>query len=352
MPPRPAPKKTHAAQQPLPDGAPARLAARDLLALVLDKRWSLDDALAGCRSFARLEGADRAFARAIASTVLRRLGQIDGVLARFVDRPLGKKGKGAQDLLRLGAGQILFLGTPAHAAVSVIVAMSDLRRETKPYKGLVNAVLRKVADRRENLIQSEPLRANVPGWLWRSWERAYGPVAAKAMSVAHAAEAPLDLTVKPGAPIPDGGQATPTGSQRFPAGTGVTEIPGYDAGDWWVQDAAAALPARLLGEVRGARVIDLCAAPGGKTMQLAAAGAQVIAVDRSAKRLEQVKENLARVRLNAELIEADVETWRPAAPAPYVLLDAPCSATGTFRRRPDVLWAKRDMTLGPLLGVQ
>jgi len=352
---RPAkPPRSAAPERAAPEipGLPARRAARDLLDLVLIEGWSLEDALAGGRSFARLVGPDRGFARALASTVLRRLGQIDAALARFLERPLGKRGRGVQTLLRLGAAQILFLDVAPHAAVSTSVALADLRRETRPLKGVINAVLRKIAARPAEILEGLPLRLNAPGWLWRSWERAFGPAAAKAMAAAHAARAPLDLTLKPGAAPPEGAQILPNGACRLGPDIEVAALAGFAEGAFWVQDAAAALPARLLGDVGGRPVIDLCAAPGGKTLQLAAAGARATAVDRSAARLKRLAENLARTGLAAEVVEADILTWRPAAPAPFVLLDAPCSATGTLRRHPDVAWLKREADIAALAGLQ
>ena len=205
----------------------------------------------------------------------------------------------------------------------------------------MNAVLRKVAAEGEGLLEGlDAARLDTPPWLWSAWHGAYGP-AVRSIAEAHCGPAPLDISVKPGAAPPEGAEALPGGSFRLPAGTRVTEIPGFTEGAFWVQDAAAALPARLLAPRAGERIADLCAAPGGKTAQLAAAGAKVTAVERDAKRAERLRDNLARLQLQAEIITADAAQFRPAAPFEAILLDAPCTATGTIRRHPDVAWLKR-----------
>ena len=348
---RPAPPK--AVEIP---GLAARRSALDVLTLVRAGR-TIDDALEECRSFNALEGPDRGFAHALAAGVLRRRGAIDHVIGLYVDRPLPKRSERATDILRLAAVQTLVLGTPAHAAVSTAVALTEQFGETENYAGLVNAVARKIAAHGPGVLAKLPERIDTPGWMWRSWERAYGPETTRAIARAHASEAPIDLTPRDPA---DGealardteGALLATGSVRLPAGTKVVALPGFDEGRFWVQDAAAAIPARLLGDVRGKRVFDLCAAPGGKTMQLAAAGAEVIAVDVSGDRLKRVAENLARTKLNTLTVKADVATWEPAAPADAVLLDAPCTATGTIRRHPDILWAKTEDSLKETTALQ
>lgn len=330
-------------------GLPARKAAIDVLQLVAAGR-TLDDALEHCRTFNALEGPDRGFAHALAAGVLRRRGAIDHVIGLFIDRPLPKRSARATDVLRLAAVQTLFLGTPAHAAVSTAVALVEDYRETANYAGLVNAVARKISGLGPETLARLPERIDTPGWMWRSWERAYGPEITRAIARANATEAPIDLTPRDpsdaAALAADvHGEVLPTGSVRVAAGTKVAALSGFDDGRFWVQDAAAAIPARLLGEVRGQRVLDLCAAPGGKTMQLAAAGADVIAIDASGDRLKRVAENLARTKLTAKTVKADLLSWSPEAPADAVLLDAPCTATGTIRRHPDILWAKSEDSL-------
>ena len=332
----------------------ARACALDLLEAVLGRRRPLDDAIADHPGLARLAARDRAFARLLVATTLRRLGEIDALLARRLDRPLPAKALAVRNILRLGACQIAFLGTPPHAAVDTMVALAAARAPP-PFKGLVNAVLRRLARERPALADAEDAaRLNTPEWLWDSWRAAYGEATAIAIAAVHLAEPPLDITVKADADLwADRLAATvlPTGTLRRPIGGAVSELAGYGEGAWWVQDAAAALPARLLGEVAGKTVLDLCAAPGGKTAQLAAAGARVVAVDRE-PRLARLEENLARLGLAAKTVAADVAAWRPDAPAPFVLLDVPCTATGTIRRHPDIVHLKTAADIPRLAALQ
>lgn len=334
----------------------ARAVAFDLLHAVLDRRRPLEDALAETAELDRLAPRDRSFARMLVATVLRRLGQIDSVIGGCLERPLAVKAQGARHLLRLGVCQLLFLDTPPHAAVDTIVALAAGRVDTAGFKGLLNAVLRRVDRERAMLLGriADP-SMNTPPWLWRSWTAAYGTEHATAIAAAHLAEPPLDLTVAEdvaGWRDRLGAALLPTGSLRLRGDGSVEVLPGFSEGRWWVQDAAAALPVRLLGDVAGRRIIDLCAAPGGKTAQLAAAGADVISVDRSAGRLERLRANLARLRLNARVVTADAAQWRPEQPADAVLLDAPCSATGTIRRHPDVPWLKQPEDIAKLTALQ
>jgi 16S rRNA (cytosine967-C5)-methyltransferase len=241
-----------------------------------------------------------------------------------------------RQVLRIGAAGLLLLDLPPHAAVATAVALAR-SQGLAPFAGLVNAVLRKVAvDGKTAMETLDSPRLDTPSWLWASWG-----ANARDIAEAHQHEAPLDLTLGVGVAAPEGGQSLPTGSVRFPAGTHVGTIPGFAEGRWWVQDAAAALPAWLLAPRPGERIADLCAAPGGKTVQLVAAGALVTAVERDPARLARLAENLARCRLEANLVQADVLDWTAPEPFDAVLLDAPCSATGTIRRHPDVPHLKR-----------
>ncbi|MBD0425883.1 methyltransferase domain-containing protein [Aquisalinus flavus] len=341
-------------------GLAARRAALDILAIMRRGR-SLDEALAQGRSFTVLQGPDRAFARNMVSTCWRRRGSIDAIIGAYLDRPLPGKSIEVMDILRLAATQLVLLDTPAHAAVATATELAGQKQETRGYAKLVNAICRRIAEKGKDQLIALPLRTDTPGWLWRSLERAYGPALVTAIAEAHRTEAPLDLSLKPGADISaltvlDGTISHLPGHVRLSAAHDVTALPGFEAGDWWVQDIAASLPARLLGDVTGQRVLDLCAAPGGKTLQLAAAGARVTALDISGNRLRRLQENLARTGLPAETIKADMLVWEPAEDSggafDAILLDAPCTATGTVRRNPDVAWAKSEQDVKDLTALQ
>ncbi len=316
---------------------PTRDAAYALLTAVFDRHRPLEEAL---DALPAMEARDRAAGHRLAAAVLRRTGSLDAVLEPY----LAKAPPAAvRHVLRIGAAGLLLLETPPHAAVATAVALARARG-LAPFAGLVNAVLRKVAAAGPAALDDlDSARLDTPAWLWASWG-----AQARDIAEAHRLEAPLDLTLAPGAAALPGGEALPTGSWRFPAGTRVIDLPGFAEGSFWVQDAAAALPARLLAPAPGERIADLCAAPGGKAAQLAAAGAEVVAVERDPARLLRLRENLARLRLHADLVAADAAEWRPAAPLDAVLLDAPCSATGTIRRHPDVLHLKRPRDLAGL----
>jgi 16S rRNA (cytosine967-C5)-methyltransferase len=320
----------------------SRRIALDVLVACLDKGQPLDDALARHPGYPALDPRDRAFVRLLLATTLRRLGEIDTLLGAMIERPLDGANAVGRQILRLGVAQLIFLGTPAHAAVDTSVALAQSR--LPHLKGLANAVLRRVAREGAGMLSgNDPARLNTPQWLWESWVATYGEETARAVAAAHLIEAPLDLTPRRDADLWAErleAETLPTGTLRRSAGGNITELPGFAEGAWWVQDAAATLPVRLLGDVAGKRVADLCAAPGGKTLQLCAAGAQVTAVDISARRVARLSENLARAGLTAELVTSDASKWTPAEKFDAVLLDAPCSGTGTLRRHPDIAWLK------------
>ncbi|MEQ8435747.1 MAG: RsmB/NOP family class I SAM-dependent RNA methyltransferase [Oceanicaulis sp.] len=334
-----------------------RAAALAAVMGVVSKGTPLDAGLAGRPEWKRLEARDRAFARAIAAASVRRPHALDAALAQFLTTPLPKYALKARMILRLGAAEQLILDTPAHAAVDAWVSLMAQDEETERYKNLSNAVLRKVGGEagRHALRTADPLN-DLPDWWAERWTQVYGAKIAREMAKARSGPPPLDLTCKPGvdtAAVAEaiGGRVLSTGTVRRDQIGAVEGLPGYDAGDWWVQDAAAALPVRLLAPQAGETIADLCAAPGGKTLQIAASGATTLAVDASAKRLTRVSENLARTGLGATVIDADVLKWRPQAPVDAVLLDAPCTATGTLRRRPDAAFAKQPgdvESLGPI----
>jgi 16S rRNA (cytosine967-C5)-methyltransferase len=263
-----------------------------------------------------------------------------------------------ETILLIGAAQILWLEVPDHAAVDLSVRLAQADRRAGRYAGLVNAVLRRVAQNRElNIPNSVAL--DTPAWLMARWTKTYGRDTARAIAAANGHEPALDLTVKQDAEKwaeHVHGRVLPTGTVRTLAHGAISLLPGFAEGAWWVQDAAAALPARLLGDIRDLSVADLCAAPGGKTAQLAVAGARVTAVDRSAARLVRLTDNLARLSLKADIVAADVLEWQAtssnAGPFDAVLLDAPCSSTGTIRRHPDVPWLKAETDIAVLVALQ
>ncbi len=302
-----------------------------------------------------LDARDRALARSISTVAMRRLGTIRKALAKFLDRGMPKKAGSLEGVLIAAAAQLLFLDTSDHAAVDLAVRAVRNDPSSSPYSGLANAVLRNVARAKAELLEgADPLDDDTPQWLATRWRAHYGEATARAIAAANREEPTLDLTIKSdpeGWAARLGGRALPTGSVRLDTHAPIPELEGYGEGEWWVQDAAAALPARLLGVGSVDRVVDLCAAPGGKSAQLALAGASVFAVDRSAQRLKRLAANLARLHLHAELVVADAVAF-DATPFDAALLDAPCSATGTIRRHPDVAWTKRPGDLVTLAKLQ
>jgi 16S rRNA (cytosine967-C5)-methyltransferase len=339
-------------------GLPARRIAADILDRVLRGRRPLDEALheqAAHGDYAALADRDRALVRLLAATVLRRLGTLRHLLGEFLKTGIPTNAPRLETVLLIGAAQILWLDVPDHAAVDLAVRLIRADRAGARYAGLANAVLRRIAgEGKACLAALDTPVLDTPNWLMARWECNYGADTARAIALANAQEPALDFSVKD---EPKhwaqklGGRVLPIGSVRAVVHGPISQLPGYDEGAWWVQDAAAALPVRLLGDVRGRSVADLCAAPGGKTAQLAAAAAHVTAVDRSAPRLERLRQNLARLNLTAEPVAADILQWR-AGPFAAVLLDAPCSSTGTIRRHPDIPWLKREADIAALAAVQ
>lgn len=310
----------------------------DLLEAVLAQKRLLDEALESDPHLPKLAERDRAFVRLLVATILRRLGQLDAVIGRCLERDLPVKAGRVRNMLRLGAAQLLFLATPPHAAISTTV---DLAKNSSlaGFAKLINAVLRKLdREGRPWVAEQDSATLNTPAWLWQSWIAGYGEDLARRIAAAHQIEAPVDITVA-GDPALWAerleAEIMPTGTLRRTGGGDVTQLPGFAEGAWWVQDLAASLPAKLMGPVKGRRVADLCAAPGGKALQLAVAGADVTAVDRSAKRMLRFRRNLERLKLAASIVETDVAGWQPPELFDAVLLDAPCTATGTLRRHPD-----------------
>ena len=331
-----------------PSGLPARRAALDLLTAALSRRAGLEDDSAA-PGLAGLEPRDRAFARMLVLTVLRRLGPLDRALDARIPRPPPEV---VRNILRLGAAQALVLGAPPHAAVSASVDLAESLPAARRFKGLVNAVLRGLV--REPPVLDDP-EALAPDWLLARWSAAFGRTAALEIAAGIAAEPDTDLTIRgePG-PLVQALDLAPVAADTWrTARRGeVSAWEGFAEGQWWVQDASAAIPARLLRPRPGLTALDLCAAPGGKTLQLAAGGASVTALDRSAARLRRLGENLERTGLSAEAAVADAATWDDGRTFDAVLLDAPCSATGTFRRNPDVLWAVKPGDIAALAATQ
>jgi 16S rRNA (cytosine967-C5)-methyltransferase len=327
-------------------GLPARKAALDLLAAALSRRAGMDEGLTH-PALKALSTRDRAFARALVMATLRKLGPIDSALQSKLAKSPPER---VVNILRLGVAQAFVLGTPAHAAVATPVDLAASDNAGRPFKGLVNAVLRGLTREPPDLTDPDRL---APPWLYARWRAAFGEAQARAVAAMIAEEPPTDLTLRdPGKPPELPGERLPGGTFRTSERGEVSAWPGFKTGDWWVQDASAAVPARLLAVEAGETVLDLCAAPGGKTLQLAAAGARVTAVDRSGGRLMRVTENLARMGLSAEVVTADATQWGDRRRFDAVLLDAPCSATGTFRRHPDVLWAAKPGDIASLTDLQ
>jgi len=341
-------------------GLAARRIAADILDGVLHRQRTLDDQLDGAGAHPALKtlsDRDRALMRRLVATILRRLGTLGHLLSRLLDRGVPTDAPRAQSALLIGAAQILWMDVPDHAAVDLSVRLVQSDRRASRYTGLVNAVLRRCA--REGLAIVEDTKdqtLDIPPWLMARWNAHYGETTARAMAHALGHEPSLDLTVKSDAmqwATRMHGETLPTGTVRTLLHGSVTMLPGFAEGQWWVQDAAAALPVRLFGDIEGKAVADLCAAPGGKTAQLALAGARVTAVDRSPARAARLRDNLARLSLQAETIVADTVEW-PGASEGFdgVLVDAPCTSTGTIRRHPDVAWLRQEGDIAPMTALQ
>jgi 16S rRNA (cytosine967-C5)-methyltransferase len=343
-------------------GLAARRIAADILDGVLHKRRTLDDQLDGAGAhpgLKTLSDRDRALMRRLVATILRRLGTLGHVLSRLLDRGIPTDAPRAQSALLIGAAQILWMDVPDHAAVDLSVRLVQSDRRAAKYAGLVNAVLRRCAREGQPLIDEVKSQTlDVPPWLLARWIAHYGDAVARAIAVAIGHEPSLDITAKSD-PAQWAtrlhGETLPTGTVRTLLQGSVTMLPGFAEGQWWVQDAAAALPARLLGDVAGKTIADLCAAPGGKTAQLVQAGARVTAVDRSPGRMARLRDNLARLSLEAETVVADAADWQGGNRGEGfdgILVDAPCASTGTIRRHPDVAWLRQEADIGALMALQ
>ncbi len=334
------------------------VAVRTLMAVTLKNR-PFDVALDEMTREAKLDARDRAFAFNLVMLSLRQLGALRFIMGTLLDRGLPKNATWTEAALVTGLAQILFMRTADHAAVNETVDMiKALEGKEKGFAGLVNAILRSAIRKRDKILKdlSTAPERNLPQWLRESWTSSYGKAAMQAIAATLATNPPLDISLKPGEDADVwaaklDGTLLPTGSIRR-AATDVMALEGYNGGNWWVQDMAAAIPATLLGDISGKHVLDLCAAPGGKTMQLAAAGANVISVDRSKNRMGRLKANLKRTGLSAEVVIDNAAAYTPPAPVDHILVDAPCSATGTLRRNPDVLWTKTADDVAKLANLQ
>ncbi len=339
-------------------GLATRRIAAELIDGVLMRRRPLDEQLEAHQGFRTLSDRDRALTRRLAATVLRRLGTLRALLNRMLERGVPHDSQRTETALLIGAAQILWMDVPDHAAVDLSVRLVQNDRRGAKYAGLVNAVLRRCtregAPLLAELAQQTP---DIPAWLMKRWVASYGESTAKQIAAALAHEPALDLTVKGDATdwaTRLHGEVLPTGSVRTLLHGPVALLPGFNEGQWWVQDAAAALPARLLGDIKDKTIADLCAAPGGKTAQLALAGARVTAIDRSPARAARLRDNLARLHLGADVVVADANSWSDEHNARFdaVLVDAPCTATGTIRRHPDIAWLKTEGDVATLAAAQ
>lgn len=330
-------------------GLAARQGAHRLIAAVLKHKRALDEAFAYEATkgeLSKLAPPDRGFARAIATTTLRHLGEIDLIIKRLLDKKLPPRAGITQTILRAALAEIFFLDVKPHAAVDCAVETASRDDDAMHFKALVNAILRRALREKETVRQGiDGERAALPQWLWRSWIGIYGEIKTREIIRAQMLEPPLDLSLKDES-MADvwaeklNAKLLPTGSLRLNASGRIEAMDGFDEGEWWVQDAAAALPTKLLGDVKDRDVLDLCAAPGGKTLSLASRGARVTALDRSGPRLDRLRQNLERLSFTAKIITEDATKFAPERTWDAILLDAPCTATGTARRHPDVLHLK------------
>ena len=321
-----------------------RSVALDLLNLIFIKKQTLDQAIFTCRNFDSLTASDKGFSRLLTVTVIRRVGQLDNVIQYFFKTGMPKNARDFKNILRLASAEILFLDGKPHAAVDSAVTLVEVKK-LPHLKGLTNAILRRLVDEGGKILKSAPGRLNYPKWLIDSWSTSYGTEIAEKIFLMCVQEPKLDISVKSkhnSWAEKLGGKVLRTGSIRRKFSGRIENLPGYDEGAWWVQDAGATLPVQLFGDLKGADVLDVCAAPGGKTAQLLSAGANATAIDISAKRLGLLRQNLDRLELRAELIQADIKKWSTSKLFDFILVDAPCSATGTIRRNPDILILKTD----------
>jgi 16S rRNA (cytosine967-C5)-methyltransferase len=351
--------RTEAGKTSRTDGLSARRLACEVIEDVIKRRLPLDERLERLTQNSTFQGlgpSDRGLVRAIATAALRRYGTIRQALTDRLAKGFPPRSGKLESILIAATAQILVLETAPHAAVDTAVTLAREDGHAKHFTDLANAVLRRIsAERPDILATSDALKTDAPAWLAQRWTRAYGETTAREIASSHRQEPSLDISVKGGAEAwADrlGGVLLPTGSIRLTVRTAIPQLPGFAEGEWWVQDAAAAIPARLLDAKPGEHVLDMCAAPGGKTAQLAATGAYVTALDRSAPRMQRLQENMDRLGLTVETVVADAVSFTPEKRFDAILLDTPCSATGTIRRHPDVAWSKTMEDLFKLADLQ
>ncbi|WP_198928685.1 RsmB/NOP family class I SAM-dependent RNA methyltransferase [Rhizobium sp. AC44/96] len=347
------------ASGPAKPGLQVRAAAAKILAAVVDRKLPLDGALDnehGNPAYKALNDADRALVRAILNTTLRHLPRIEAALSSLLDTPLPEGARALQHILWVAAAQILYLDVPDHAAVDLAVEQASNDPRSKRFAKLVNAILRRLGREKQEILARVRDVSPMPDWFLKRLEAAYGRDVAVAIAESQLEPAAIDLSVKSDAAgwaEKLNGHVLPTGGVRLAAFEGnIPTLEGFAEGQWWVQDAAASIPAQLFGDLTGKRVADLCAAPGGKTAQLIVAGGTVVAIEQSENRIKRLRSNLDRLKLEAETIACDLTQYEPDQLFDAILLDAPCSSTGTTRRHPDVLWTKGPEDIAKLAALQ
>lgn len=338
-------------------GLEVRRLAAELFRACIERRQTVEDAVEASARTSALEPRDRAFLLSLLLTTFRHKGEIEAILRKLLTKPLPRKSGLAGDILALGTAQLLYLGMAPHAVIDLAVRAAKADRNALHFSGLINAVLRKVSSGGSSLLENiDAPRLNTPLWLWQRWVAAYGANTAVRIAEAHAGKPSLDLSFKDDTAAwvkIMGGTVLPNGQLRLPPDhAAVPDLPGFKEGAWWVQDAAASIPVGLLGDLHGKSALDLCAAPGGKALQMAARGAEVTAVDISEPRLRRLRDNLTRTGLSAEIRVADVLSPEISGEWDAVLLDAPCSATGTIRRHPELPYLKGPKQVRELSGLQ
>jgi 16S rRNA (cytosine967-C5)-methyltransferase len=342
------------------------LLSRKAVFLILEKALNENNTLESSfenvveRFAHNLSAQDRRFIRHLTTTILRRLGQLDGIINRCTKKKLTDKQLPVRHVLRMGIAQLIFMDVPAHAAVNTSVSLMDkvVNKNLGYLKNSVNAILRNVDRERDFLIRKfNNTRLNIPHWMRDSWDQRFGQPVVKEILSAMLGEPPLDIVLKPELDEREWaqklkGETLPTGGIRLYKAGKINELEGFDEGAWWVQDIAATLPVKLMNSKHGDVVLDLCAAPGGKAAQSAAKGARVIAVDASENRLRRLQENMDRLNFEVDVVQSDILKYQPDHKFDYIILDAPCSSTGTIRRHPEILHSRSPSDVKDMIDIQ